>query len=397
MPLRALIPGVLLIAAVTVAPNASADDPYRCSPTNAICNAGSRFMAAAARYLGVSDEVVATYADSAALPSGVNACVIGVSCDWWPSIAMGLAAANACGSDGEPELGPVCGIASYVEDPTPVVDASQLDVVTDWINQNPVSGLDVDLGRLTNVVLGVASPGGSDALIQYYVSVVMALNYVSVDVGPSTREYTFVSPTTGASGSVLVDPGVGDDSTLTEAQKQCAGYITWGVWLDYHKEGFSNDILLRSAGGVAEHRLVPGSSRRCPVITATVDGSIVISATSNAGSFIESKTKTSGLQSRSGSIRTDDRIQPKLVGAGPYYEWTTGAVDVEWDWSAGFPRPIFQIYRAPAGLFKAESSSWVTLSPSTQRFTETGTNKLHAKWLCKKDGANPEHCVKNPA
>jgi hypothetical protein len=370
--------------AVSPLPHALATE-YVCQPASVVCVLGSGLIEHVARYVGVADDIAAMFTEPTALPDGVAPCVLGVACDWWPAFEIGLIRSISCGGD----AAMICDLRRYVDDPEPLLDAAQVTVVTDWIDRALGSGVTVtDLDALVDVVLSAGGADGTSKLLQFVTAAVVAVIYTAPDVGPSARANEYVFPVESEDGAVLVDPAL--DPALVEAQRKCLGQMGFGIWLDYSKEGFSNEILLRGGVTVNEVRLAPGSSSRCPVMSATVKGSEIIYATSNGGSALASNTKSSGLQSRSGTLKSTDRNQPRLVGVGPYYEWTTSAIDITIEWGLP-PTPEIHLYRSPMGIFDLQASTFISLGGG-YRFGVYGSTSMTIEWTCTKQGSDAETC-----
>lgn len=379
-----------LLTALSPVVDAGAASPY-CPPDPATCAAGSRVLQLTARYLGVEDDIVASYATPASLPAGVESCALGSTCDWWTALARGVRARLDCTDD----LAPVCDQTAYLDDPTPLLSATQLDLVARWLLA--AIGQEAPPADLRPLLDAVTAIGGADAapLLAFVVAAVRTVDYVAPDVGPSARAAHVVLPVESGEGRPLANSAITPalDGLVDQAQSTCAGHVGWAVWLDYSKEGFSNDILLRASATVDEVALAR-SAARCPVLTASVSGSLVVRATSNGGSFLASKSKDSGLRSRSGSLSSTDRNQPRLVGVGPYFEWTTAATEIEMSW--GWPPvPVIHLYRAPFGRYTMEATSFVSLS-NGYRFAN-GSSSLGLRFTCTKQGSDPEACDVGPS
>lgn len=381
--------------AISMAPQAAAA-PSRglyCAADSAVCADVSYFLESVARAFAVHDDMVALFADPAALPEGADSCRLAVTCDWWPAVADALAAVGACEDD--PDLASICDLGAHVNDPTPILDRAQADAVIGWLAgvmayEGPSQE---ELRSLPQLVVGLVNdPAGVQAVVDFIGRLIEAVLFIAPDVGPSPYVTQLVLPVESNDGTTVIDPDLGiDDELLVAPQRRCNGQIGFGVWLDYVKEGFSNEVLIRAAAGVNEARLAPGSSKRCPVMRADVDASQILYATSNGGSFVASKTINSGLQSRSGTIRSTDRNQPKLIGAGAYYEWTIASTDIDWDLTK-FPfTPVIHMFRSPFGHFKMEATTFVTLYGGYQIST-LGRSDARIDWTCTRQGSDPETC-----
>lgn len=309
----------------------------------------------------------------------VVTCALGVTCDAWPVAQAAAAALRRTGSSpcslGTPSVCDAVQVAA-TETHGGAATAALHDVLIDVAVAPVPDRVPVMSSRLTDLMTSLAGGENAEEVVEAVVGVVV----LAMTLAPAQSPGSLVPPEDHVARVVTMSGGEDADPLSVMYEYSSSEVMNIGRTVEYAADAVeaskkppncdvqfdlityleTNDsfssfstFTVDAQAGIYDLRwTVPGPHPSCAEPVVEFTGSLVAEATSNARSFIASKTIRSPLEQGTEVVTFDN------TGAVVAVWWTIGKVDVDFD--PGHGLIVIHNFAPPAGNYASDAMTTMT-------------------------------------